>query len=163
AIGREQGEVHAAGIDDCKLEQAAVLQGRNMLKANAWIVRWNGRCAHCCRIGRIDQRVDLRAYALDNSRVDLPIEGLRSAIDIGMRMHDGGTSAGASDTLADNGIDRVWNPGLQRPAPGAVQRDFNPDLPHPLTVSVVAGVDVRRRPPCALSRSCRGSAPARRA
>ena len=85
---------------------------------------------HDRRIGRIDWNVHLAANALDDARVNLPVEGLRAAAIIGMGVNDSGAGARAGDAFRDDGLDRIGNAALQRAALGTVQRRLNPDLAH---------------------------------
>jgi hypothetical protein len=47
-----------------------------------------------------------------------------------MGVNDRGAGTGAGDTLRDDRLDGIGNARLQRAAPGAVQRRFDPDLAH---------------------------------
>jgi hypothetical protein len=89
-----------------------------------------GAGRHERRVGRINRNVHLRTYAFDDPRINLPVEGLRPAIVIGMGVNDGGAGARARDAFGDDGLDRIWNARLQRAAPGTVQRRLDPDLAH---------------------------------
>src|SRR5262249_47042679 len=116
-----------ARSDQGKGEQAARGQGFEMGKARGR-VRVGARDGG---IGRIDQNaIHLRPYALDDARIDLPIESLRAAIVVGMRVHNGSAGTRTGDALLNDRFDGIGNARLQPAAPGAVQRHFDPDFPH---------------------------------
>src|SRR5262245_61281687 len=123
----DQGEIDAARIDHGKVEQAARGQGLEMGEARGR-VRVGARDGG---IGRIDQNaIHLRPYAFDDARIDLPIESLRAAIVVGMRVHNGSAGTRTGDALLNDRFDGIGNARLQPAAPGAVQRHFDPDFPH---------------------------------
>ena len=144
-------EVDAAGVDHGKFEQAA--RGKRLdMGEPVRGVRKVGRPIDVGgldrRIGRINGNVHLLANALDDARIDLPVEGLRPAAVIGMGVDDGGAGARAGDAFGDDCLDRIRNARLPRPAPGAVQCRLDPDFAHDAASlsSAAAALPPRTRP-----------------
>ena len=130
AADRELREIDAAGIDHRELQQAARGQRLDMGKARGGFVGQRADADAGRRDRGIDGHIDLGADALDDARIDLPVEGLRAAAVIGMHMNDAGAGPGAGDALGDDRLDRVGNTGLAAAAPRPVQRRLDPDLAH---------------------------------
>src|SRR6516164_8903924 len=70
-----------------------------------------------CRVGWVDRHVHYLADAFDDAGIDLPVEGLRGAIGIGVGVDDGDAGLCAGNALGDDRLHGGRNAGLKIAAP----------------------------------------------